>query len=70
MLGNEFKNNLAIQATLDLQRQQGGVVQFHEGDPHYASTDLLSGSERKFCNNVMINFEQHVQDNEFRQKNC
>lgn len=46
VLGNEFKHNSSIQATLDLQRQQGGIVQFHEGDPHYASTDLLSGSER------------------------
>ena len=46
MLGNEFKNNAEIQATLDQQRQQGGTVQFHAGDVHYATADLLSWSER------------------------
>ena len=46
VLGNEFKNNAAIQTTLVKQRQQGGTVQFHAGDIHYATADLLSGSER------------------------
>ncbi|QNJ27836.1 PfkB family carbohydrate kinase [Synechococcus sp. A15-24] len=46
VLGNEFKNNTQIQATLDQQRQQGGAVQFHAGEIHYATADLLSGSER------------------------
>ena len=46
VLGNEFKNNSEIQATLVQQRQQGGAVQFHAGDIHYATADLLSGSER------------------------
>tara|TARA_Y100001954_G_C15820651_1_gene609802 strand:+ start:3322 stop:4806 length:1485 start_codon:yes stop_codon:yes gene_type:complete len=46
VLGNEFKNNAEIQATLVQQRQQGGNVQFHAGDIHYATADLLSGSER------------------------
>ena len=44
--GNEFKNNSEIQTTLVKQRQQGGAVQFHAGDTHYATADLLSGSER------------------------
>ena len=46
VLGNEFKNNAEIQTTLVQQRQQGGTVQFHAGDVHYATADLLSGSER------------------------
>ncbi|QNI95441.1 cytidyltransferase-like domain protein [Synechococcus sp. A15-127] len=46
VLGNEFKNNSEIQATLVQQRQQGRSVQFHAGDIHYATADLLSGSER------------------------
>ena len=46
VLGNEFKNNTGIQTTLVQQRQQGGAVQFHAGDIHYATADLLSGSER------------------------
>ncbi|WP_115071211.1 PfkB family carbohydrate kinase [Synechococcus sp. UW179B] len=46
VLGNEFKNNAEIQTTLLQQRQQGGTVQFHAGEIHYATADLLSGSER------------------------
>ena len=46
VLGNEYKNNAEIQTTLDQQRLQGGAIQFHAGDVHYATADLLSGSER------------------------
>ena len=46
VLGNEFKNNAEIQTVLVQQRQQGGTVQFHAGDVHYATVDLLRGSER------------------------
>ena len=46
VLGNEYKDKYQIQATLKKQQQQGGTVQFHAGDVHYASTDLLSGTER------------------------
>ena len=46
VLGNEFKNNAEIQTTLVQQRKQGGTVQFHAGDIHYATADLLTGSER------------------------
>ena len=45
VLGNEFKDNVDIQTTLAQQRQQGRSVQFHAGDIHYATADLLSGSE-------------------------
>ena len=46
VLGNEFKDNAEIQPSLAQQRLQGGSVQFHAGEVHYATTDLLSGSER------------------------
>ena len=46
VLGKEFENNSEIQSTLVKQRQQGGTVQFHAGEIHYATADLLSGSER------------------------
>ena len=46
VLGNEYKHNAEIQTTLVQQRQLGGTVQFHAGDVHYATTELLSGSER------------------------
>ena len=45
VLGNEFKNNPEFQTTLAQQRLQGGTVQFHVGDVHYATADLLSNSE-------------------------
>ena len=45
VLGNEFKDNSEIQSKLALQRQQGRSIQFHAGDIHYATADLLSGSE-------------------------
>ena len=34
------------QSSLAQQRQQGRSVQFHAGDIHYASAELLSSSER------------------------
>ena len=46
VLGNEYKDKPEIQATLAKQRNQGGSLQFHAGEIHYATTDLLSGSER------------------------
>ena len=46
VLGDEFKNDVDKQPALALQRSQGGSVQFHAGEIHYATADLLSGSER------------------------
>ena len=46
VLGNEFKDDTGIQTTLAKQRKQGGSVQFHAGEIHYATADLLIGSER------------------------
>ena len=46
LLGNEFKEDRTIQSTLAQQRKQGRAVQFHAGEIHYATADLLSGSER------------------------
>ena len=46
VLGNEYKNKPEIQETLRRQQELGGAVQFHAGEINYATTDLLSGSER------------------------
>ena len=46
VLGNEYKDKPEIQSILAQQRQHGGSVQFHAGEFHYASADLLSVSER------------------------
>ena len=46
VLGNEYKDRPEIQTTLTQQRQQGGSVQFHAGEIHYATAELLSGSQR------------------------
>ena len=53
VLGNEFKNNLEIQATLVQQRQQGRSVQFHAGDIQYATTDLLADQNAISANNAV-----------------
>ena len=45
VLGNEFKDDIEIQPKLAQQLQQGRSVQFHAGEIHYATTDLLRGSE-------------------------
>lgn len=46
VLGNEYKGKSEIRPTLKLLRDQGGTVQFHAGEVHYATADLLSSSER------------------------
>ena len=45
VLGNEYKHKDDIQAIVNKQESQGGTIQFHAGDIHYATTDLLTGSE-------------------------
>jgi len=45
VLGNEFQQQPMIQSRLSLQRRLGGSVHFHAGEVHYASTELLTGSE-------------------------
>ena len=46
VLGNEYKDNSNIQETLVKQKELGGIVQFHAGETHYATADLLISSER------------------------
>ena len=46
VLGNEYKDKPEIQLTLTQHRQRGGCVQFHAGETHYATADLLTGSKR------------------------
>ncbi len=46
VLGTELKGEPRLERPLSLLREQGGHVQFHAGDITYASTELLTGSER------------------------
>ena len=59
VLGNEYKHNVEIQTTLLQQRKQGVLFNF-TGDVHYATTELLSGSERDSASNVVLSFRQPV----------
>ena len=40
VLGNEFKDKVDIQLALTHLQQQGGSLQFHAGEYHYATADL------------------------------
>lgn len=46
VLGNEYKYKSEIQPILACQRKNGGSIQFHAGEIHYASAELLTSSER------------------------
>ena len=46
VLGTEFEHQSKLEQPLAQLRSQGGIVQFHAGDVHYASADLLTTSER------------------------
>jgi rfaE bifunctional protein kinase chain/domain len=46
VLGTEFEHQAKLAKPLAQLRVQGGSVQFHAGDVHYASADLLTTSER------------------------
>jgi len=46
VLGTEFEHQSKLEQPLSQLRAQGGSVQFHAGDVHYASADLLTTSER------------------------
>ena len=67
VLGNEFKEDPANQATLSHQREQGGSVQFHAGEIHYATTDLLSGSERDLRQQRRLLFQTACRRQEINQ---
>ena len=68
VLGNEFKNNTEIQSTLVKQRENGGSVQFHAGDIHYATADLLTGSERDLRQQRQLLFNEACRRQEIDHK--
>ena len=41
VLGNEYKDIKSFQSTISCQHDNGGEVEFHAGEIHYASADLL-----------------------------
>jgi len=46
VLGTELEGVVKLQKPLALLKNQGGIVQFHAGEVHYASAELLTTSER------------------------
>ncbi len=60
VLGNEFKSSLDkdVNDAIDILHQAGKKVTFHAGDVHYATTDLLSISERKLVEKRRHQFSQ------------
>ena len=46
VLGTEYQEMEIASKAIRLQKIHGGSVQFHAGDVHYATSDLLSSSER------------------------
>ena len=69
VLGNEYKEKPEIQDTLTTQRDQGGAVQFHAGEIHYAASDLLTGSERDLRLRRQILFQNACQRQGIKGKN-
>ncbi len=46
VLGNEYKNNQEIKSKIAIQFKLGGKIEFHAGEVHYATTELLSLSSK------------------------
>lgn len=46
VLGNEHQNSQDLKEAIDLQKSLGGLIQFHAGDIHYATADLLEGIQQ------------------------
>ena len=46
VLGNEHQNNKNLISSIDLQEKSGRSVQFHTGDIHYASSELLLDNQQ------------------------
>ena len=56
ILGNEYQKNNLLQETINLQKKLRGKVQFHAGDIHYASSDLLEKSQQELLQKRKIQF--------------
>ena len=46
ILGNEYKDMKSFQSTIQCQNDLGGDVEFHAGEIHYATADLLVQTQR------------------------
>ena len=46
VFGTELEGAQELEEPIALLKKQGGEVQFHAGEVHYASADLLNASER------------------------
>ncbi|WP_413744847.1 PfkB family carbohydrate kinase [Synechococcus sp. MIT S9451] len=61
VLGTELQGVSALEQPLSLLREQGGTVQFHAGDVHYANADLLTNSERDLKRQRLLQFRLSCQ---------
>ena len=57
VLGTELESSAKLEQPLELLKRQGGSVQFHAGDVHYASAELLSTPERDLRMQRRVQFQ-------------
>jgi len=57
VLGTELEGSAKLKQALALLEFQGGKVQFHAGDVHYASTELLTTSEQELRYKRRLQFQ-------------
>jgi len=57
VLGTELEGSARLQQPLALLRSQGGSVQYHAGEVHYASAELLTTSERDLRQQRRLQFQ-------------
>ena len=57
VLGTELEGSARLQQPLALLQSQGGSVQFHAGEVHYASAELLTTSERDLRQQRRLQFQ-------------
>ena len=62
VLGNEYKDNPEIESTLSELKNQGGSVQFHAGETHYANAELLSDLRENYVKREKHYFRMLAED--------
>jgi len=58
VLGTELESSARLQQPLALLKRQGGSVQYHAGEVHYASAELLTTSERDLRMQRRLEFQK------------
>lgn len=58
ILGSEFKGKEGFENVVNAMSQVGGIIEYHAGDAHYATTALLDDSESDLKKSRKIEFVQ------------